>query len=186
MLKNWPPWWALIHREESWSSWVPPPGKHLHTNTYKNKTWHRMEWDGMRWGWLGWEIILNRFKCRFMVLRFSFKCAVRSSGTLPPAPQQILRTQPAELRHSSEVRPRLLRLSMLWLMRWLNSARLLRYRLTAWIMHAFLHLCRHKRWRTLGWRMWENINSGSIAFLLHLYCIIHDEICGLVLTSVQT
>lgn len=145
-----------------------------------------MEWDGMRWGWLGWEIILNRFKCRFMVLRFSFKCAVRSSGTLPPAPQQILRTQPAELRHSSEVRPRLLRLSMLWLMRWLNSARLLRYRLTAWIMHAFLHLCRHKRWRTLGWRMWENINSGSIAFLLHLYCIIHDEICGLVLTSVQT
>lgn len=145
-----------------------------------------MERDGKRWAWMGWEIVLNRFKCRFMALRFSFKCAVRSSGTLRPALRQIVRKEPAELRRSAEVRPGLLRLSMLWLMRWLNSARLLGYRLTAWIMHAFLHLCPHRRSRTLGWRMWENINSGSIAFLLHLYCIIHDEMRGLLLPIVQT
>lgn len=137
-----------------------------------------MGWDGMRWDEMGWEIILKYYKCRFM--------ALRSSGMLPPPLWQILQKQPAELWRSAEVKPRLLRLSMLWLMRWLNSAHLLCYRLTAWIMHAFLHLCPHKRWRTLGWRMWKNINSGPIAFLLHLYCIIHDEMCGLFLTSLQT
>lgn len=175
MLKYWPSWWALIHREENWSFWVPPPGKHLHTTHIRAKL--APGWDEMGWTWMGCEIILNSFKCRFMALHLSFKCAVRSSGTLPPALRQILRKAPAELRCGSEVRPGLLRLSMLWLMRWLNSARLLHYRLTAWIMHAFLHLCPHKPWRTLGWRMWKSINSGSIAFLLLLYCIIHDETC---------
>lgn len=128
---------------------------------------------------MGLEIILNGFKCRFMAPWFSVKCTgaiLRDAASGPAALQEVLRKERAELRCSEpQVRLRLLRLSMLWLMRWLNSARLLGYRLTAWIMHAFLHLCPHKRWCTLEWRMRENMNAASIGFLLHLYCIIHDE-----------
>lgn len=136
-----------------------------------------MGWDGVGWGWRSYWMALSAVSW-FCDLPLSARwdppgCCLQPSS--PPAEfTETALWTPAQ--HSeAEVRPGLLRLSMLWLMRWLNSVRLLRYRLTAWIMHAFLHLCPHKPWRTLGWRMRENINAGSMGFLLHLYCIMHDK-----------